>query len=113
MTDQNPSMHLTVEETAQNLAAFAVDRTDLKTILHSLPPESGPNRVTLEYELGMLKILTVGWGISFFMPVSDKNKPLLSEAFWQMIQESLEIFPHLRKPRPVSPLIISRSSRNG
>ncbi len=65
MTDQNPSMHLTVEETAQNLAAFAVDRTDLKTILHSLPPESGPNRVTLEYELGMLKILTVGWGISF------------------------------------------------
>jgi hypothetical protein len=87
MTAQNPSMHLTVEETARNLAAFAVDRTDLKTILQSLPPESGLNRVTLEYELGILKILAVGWGISFFMPVSDKNKPILSDAFWQMIQE--------------------------
>jgi hypothetical protein len=87
MTTQNPSMHLTVEETAQNLAAFAVDRTDLKTILQSLPAESGLNRVTLEYELGILKILAVGWGISFFMPVSDKNKPILSDAFWQMIQE--------------------------
>jgi hypothetical protein len=87
MTPQNPSMHLTVEETARNLAVFAVDRTDLKTILESLPPESGVNRVTLEYELGILKILAVGWGISFFMPVSDKNKPILSDAFWQMIQE--------------------------
>jgi hypothetical protein len=87
MTTQNPSMHLTAEETARNLAAFAVDRTDLKTILQSLPAESGLNRVTLEYELGILKILTVGWGISFFMPVSDKNKPILSDAFWQMIQE--------------------------
>ena len=87
MTTSNPSMHLTVEETARNLAAFALDRTDLKTILASLPPESGLNPVTLEYELGILKILTVGWGISFFMPVSDKNKAFLTDTFWQMIQE--------------------------
>jgi hypothetical protein len=87
MTARNPLLHQTVEETAQNLAVFAVDRTDLKTIMESLPSESSLNRVTLEYELGILKILTVGWGISFYMPVSDRNKPVLSESFWQVIQE--------------------------
>jgi hypothetical protein len=87
MTTSNPSMHLTAEETARNLAAFAVDRTDLKTILKSLPRESGLNLVSLEYELGILKILTVGWGISFFMPVSNQNKKVLSDTFWQMIRE--------------------------
>ncbi|MDT8378663.1 MAG: hypothetical protein RQ739_07210 [Desulfotignum sp.] len=87
MAARNPLLHLTVEETAQNLAAFAVDRTDLKTMLKSLPAESSLNRVTLEYELGILKILAVGWGISFYMPVSDRNKPVLSESFWQVIQE--------------------------
>ncbi|MEX1297778.1 MAG: hypothetical protein AB1Z38_09860 [Desulfotignum sp.] len=87
MTTSNPSMHLTAEETARNLAVFAVDRTDLKTILKSLPPESGLDLVCLEYELGILKILTVGWGISFFMPVSNQNKGVLSDTFWQMIQE--------------------------
>jgi hypothetical protein len=86
MTNAEPQ-HLTVQETARNLAGFAVDRTDLKQILATLPQEPGLNLTTIEYELGILKILTVGWGISFFMPVKDKNKPLLSESFWQMIQE--------------------------
>ncbi len=79
--------HLTVPETAQNLAAFAIDRTDLKEILAALPKEAGLNLTTIEYELGILKILSVGWGISFFMPAGDKNKTPLSESFWHMIKE--------------------------
>jgi hypothetical protein len=86
MTIPEPQ-HLTVEETARNLAGFAVDRTDLKQIMTSLPGEAGLNLTAIEYELGILKILAVGWGISFFMPVSDKNKPLLADSFWQMIRE--------------------------
>lgn len=86
MTTPEPQ-RLTVEETARNLAGFAVDRTDLKQIMTSLPKESGLNLTAIEYELGILKILAVGWGISFFMPASDKNKPLLAEHFWQVIQK--------------------------
>jgi hypothetical protein len=86
MTTPEPQL-LTVEETARNLAGFAVDRTDLKQIMASLPRESGLNLTAIEYELGILKILAVGWGISFFMPAGDKNKPLLADSFWQMIQE--------------------------
>jgi hypothetical protein len=86
MTAPEPQL-LTVEETARNLAGFAVDRTDLKQIMASLPRESGLNLTAIEYELGILKILAVGWGISFFMPAGDKNKPLLADSFWQMIQE--------------------------
>ncbi|MCF8093031.1 MAG: hypothetical protein K9K40_11315 [Desulfotignum sp.] len=86
MTTPEPQ-HLTVLQTARNLAGFAVDRTDLKQILATLPQDPGLNLTAIEYELGILKILTVGWGIFFFMPVKDKNKHLLSESFWQMIQE--------------------------
>ena len=81
---------LTVQETAQNLAAFAIDRTDLKKMLAALPKDAGLNLTTIEYELGILKILSVGWGISFFMPAGDTNKTPLSESFWHMIKEISE-----------------------
>ncbi len=79
--------HLSIQETAQNLAAFAIDRTDLKEMLAALPEDAGLNLTTIEYELGILKILSAGWGISFFMPAGDKNKTPLSESFWRMIKE--------------------------
>ncbi|HKL00138.1 MAG TPA: hypothetical protein VJ943_07780 [Desulfotignum sp.] len=79
--------HLTIQETAQNLAAFAIDRTDLKEMLAALPQEADLNLTTIEYELGILKILSTGWGISFFMPAGDKNKTPLSESFWHMVKE--------------------------
>jgi hypothetical protein len=81
---------LSIQETAQNLAAFAIDRTDLKEMLAALPKEAGLNLTTIEYELGILKILSVGWGISFFMPAGDKNKTPLSESFWHLIKEISE-----------------------
>jgi hypothetical protein len=86
-----PETHiLTVPEIARNLAAFAIDRADLKEILAALPKETQLNLTTIEYELGILKILSVGWGISFFMAAGDKNKTPLSESFWHMIKEISE-----------------------
>lgn len=77
---------LTIETLAQNLASFAIDRTDLKELISSLPKENDLNNNAVEYELGILKILSTGWGISFFM-AEDKNKELLTQHFWEMIQE--------------------------
>ena len=78
---------ITAQDLAKNLATFAIDRTDLKKILAVLPQDNQLNKVTVEYELGILKILSVGWGISFFMPASDKNKAPVSQSFWEIIRE--------------------------
>ncbi len=80
----------TIEKMAQNLVDFAIDRADLKELISALPRENDLNLATIEYELGILKILSVGWGISFFMAATDKSKKPLTEFFWQMVQEISE-----------------------
>jgi len=78
---------LTIEKLAQNLTAFAVDRTDLKALLAAVPEDNNLNLTTIEYELQILKILSVGWAISFYMPAEDKNKEILTQIFWECIRE--------------------------
>ena len=78
---------LTIQNLAQDLAAFAIDRTDLKELLAAIPENSDSNLTAIEYELQILKILSVGWGISFFMPATDKNKGPLTQIFWELIKE--------------------------
>jgi len=78
---------LTVQKLAQDLAGFAVDRTDLKELLATIPKDSTVNLTTIEYELQILKILSVGWAISFFMPATDKNKAPLTQIFWEVVRE--------------------------
>jgi hypothetical protein len=78
---------LTIQKLAQNLATFAIDRTDLKEFLAAIPENSRSNLTAIEYELQLLKILSVGWAISFFMPATDKNKGPVTEMFWEYIRE--------------------------
>ncbi len=78
---------LTPQKLAQDLATFAIDRTDLKEMLSVIPNDTGINLTTLEYELQILKILSVGWAISFYMPATDKNKGVVTEMFWEYIRE--------------------------
>lgn len=78
---------LSVQQLAQDLAAFAIDRTDLKELLAAIPDNSYLDLTIIEYELQILKILSVGWAISFFMPVTDKNKVPLTQMFWEVIRE--------------------------
>lgn len=82
-----PKDGISVEELARNLASFAIDRGDLKDLIGALPGENNLNLTTVEYELGILKILSVGWGIAFYMATSDKNKTPLTETYWEMIRE--------------------------
>ena len=78
---------LKAEQMAQDLATFAFDRTDTKELLTSIPENSNLNLTTIEYELQILKILSAGWGISFFIPETDKNKEKLTNVFWEHIRE--------------------------
>ncbi|MBU1194765.1 MAG: hypothetical protein KKE62_16495 [Proteobacteria bacterium] len=78
---------LTPQKLAGDLATFAIDRNDLKQLLAVVPKGSSLNLTTLEYELQILKILSVGWAISFFMPASDVNKAPVTHTFWELIRE--------------------------
>jgi len=75
------------QKLAQNLASFAIDRTDLKELLASVPDDQDRNLTTVEYELQILKILSVGWAISFFMPDSDAHKKPVSTLYWEFVRE--------------------------
>nr|NJM02053.1 hypothetical protein [Desulfobacula sp.] len=84
---QEKKLSLNIEKMAQALSAFAIDREDVKELLAAVPAGAGLNMTTLEYELQLLKILSVGWALSFFMPSGDKNKGFLTQAFWENIRE--------------------------
>ncbi|WP_299983006.1 hypothetical protein [Desulfobacula sp.] len=86
---------LAVQQLAQDLAAFAIDRTDLKELLAAIPENSNLNLTAIEYELQILKILSVGWAISFFMPATDKNKGPLTQMFWEFIRETSQNISNL------------------
>ncbi len=88
---------ITVEKLARDLANFAIDRTDLKELLATLPENGTTNLTTVEYELQILKILTVGWGIAFFMPPGDKNKQPVTGMFWEHIREISQKISDLTK----------------
>ena len=85
--NQDKKERISVEQLAQNLTTFAIDRTDLKQLLTAIPENSGLNLTTIEYELQILKILSVGWAVSFYMASTDKNKAVLTQAFWESIRE--------------------------
>lgn len=73
-----------IAESVENLLDYAIDRSAIQVILDSLHPEAQVNRVTVEYEIQLLKIITVGWGLSFFM-AGHPEKEALTEAFWTRI----------------------------
>jgi len=83
----HPAGTLTVDQVAENLSAFAIDRADIKSLLGSIPEGHPIDLTRLEYELAILKILSVGWGLAFFMPATDMNKAPLTQTFWEQIRQ--------------------------
>ncbi len=76
----------TLDSICKNLAEFAVDRDEIKELIGTLPLDQGINTVTLEYELQLLKVVTIGWSISVYM-VSNPKKQLFEIKFWELIRE--------------------------
>ena len=76
--------HTSVETVCENLVNFSVDRDDLNRIMTMLPEDEAVNRVTVEYEIPLLKIVSVGWAIAYFMENRPEKQALL-ESFWKAI----------------------------
>lgn len=77
---------LWVEQAGEALFSFAIDREDVKILVKHLPKDVSCKPATVEYELQLLKIISTGWSISFFL---DKNplKDRLAEFYWQSIHD--------------------------
>ncbi|MBU0994551.1 MAG: hypothetical protein KJ737_18815 [Proteobacteria bacterium] len=77
---------ISIQDASEQLVSFAIDREDLKLIIDSLPDDQGINTISLDYELQILKIISVGWSISVYMD-GQQNKAELAETFWKSIHE--------------------------
>jgi hypothetical protein len=75
-----------LELAAQDLFDFAVDREDIKAVMAALHPNAQIPRHTIEYELAILKIISVGWSLTYFLEHSP-HKTKLSKNFWAAIRE--------------------------
>jgi hypothetical protein len=75
-----------LEQAGEDLFNYASDREDIRYLMEHLPGEADISRVTVEYELQVLKIVAVGWSISYFLAESAYKTPLLS-LYWESIRE--------------------------
>lgn len=75
-----------IEKARDDLFRFAIDREDIKWLMEHLPKEAAVKRNTVEYELQLLKIISVGWSISYYLGNSP-HKNRLSELFWTAVYE--------------------------
>ena len=84
MTDTEKADN-TVARAGEQLFQFAIDRGDMNAILDALPLEVPEKRVALEYEVQLLRIISVGWAIAFFLADSGLKTPL-GQHFWDNIR---------------------------
>jgi hypothetical protein len=75
-----------LEKAGEDLLDFAVDREDVKWLMNRLPAEADIKRITVEYELQILKIIGVGWSLSYYLESSPQKTELL-ETYWGAINE--------------------------
>ena len=73
-----------IEKAAVDLFDFAVDRNEIKALMATLPEEADIKRGKVEYELPILKIISVGWAITYYLENSPAKEPL-AELFWRAV----------------------------
>ena len=72
-----------LEQAGEALFDFAVERDDVKTLVAHLSVEAKCKPATVEYELQILKIVSTGWALSFFLE-NIPYKAQLAEATKEM-----------------------------
>jgi len=84
--DKSSGPQLGFEQIKSDLLDFAVDREEIKFLLARWPDEAVIKAPEVDYELQILKIIAVGWGLSYYLQQHPAKEPL-QELFWQAIQE--------------------------
>jgi len=75
-----------IEQAAEDLFNYAIDREDVKWLMANLAEHADVKRTTVEYELPILKIISVGWSLSYCLP-GGPQKDALSDLYWTAIND--------------------------
>ena len=75
-----------IEKAGEDLFNFAIDRADTKWLVARLPETAELKPATVEYELQILKIISVGWSIAYFLE-EWPQKQSLETCFWEAVRE--------------------------
>jgi hypothetical protein len=75
-----------IEQAAADLFNYAVDREDVKWLMAHLSEEADVKRTTVEYELPILKIISVGWSLSYYL-TDGHQKDALTNLYWTAIND--------------------------
>ena len=75
-----------IERAAEDLFNYAIDREDVKWLMENLAEEADIKRTTVEYELPILKIISVGWSLSYYLTGSPQKDELLN-LYWTAIND--------------------------
>ena len=85
MPKDNQKKKTIIEQAGEDLFDFATDRDDVKWLLSQLSNQTQAKPAAVDYELQILKIVCVGWSISYFMSGTPKKKAHLLELYWQAV----------------------------
>jgi hypothetical protein len=84
MGDSNQKTTVT-DQAGEDLFNYAIEREDVKLLMGQLARGADVKAATLEYELQILKIISVGWSISYHLGGTPRRKAALSDLFWSAI----------------------------
>ena len=73
-------------QAAEDLFNYAIDREDVNWLMSSLAKEADIKRATVEYELPILKIISVGWSLSYYL-ASGPLKDELLNMYWTAVND--------------------------
>ena len=75
-----------IEQAAEDLFNFAIDREDVKWLMARLPEPDHIKPNTVEYELQILKLISVGWSIPYYLERNPLKNQIM-ELFWKSVSE--------------------------
>jgi len=93
MAEEPSQTPITLETAVADLFHYAIDREDVKWLLARLHPEATVKAATVEYELQLLKIVSVGWCIAYSLEQSP-HKAALLEGYWQQVRDYAHELSH-------------------
>lgn len=85
MTNEEDSKSGT-EAACEALFNFAIDRRDVVDITARFPGLPDARRATMEHELQILKIISVGWSLSYCLP-AGALKEEMTVRFWRAVED--------------------------
>lgn len=84
----NSNQNTTVADQAgEDLFNYAIEREDVKLLMGQLSQRAKVKPTSLEYELQILKIISVGWSISYYLTGTPRRKAALADIFWSAINK--------------------------